>query len=575
MNILVFGACSAVWYSPFVQTLKESGAKVNTLAYASLNPLSHIYNILREKNQDIIKQSDMIIFMLGARGYLKNDEAFKRLIASHDYVYKFFNMLQKKVVVIQWSNSVIAGGRYTNFHKMQCEKYGFNFIDTHEFCLKENLIDFYTKIVDMGHPMPYIFTKIAKKINENLELFQTPKPVQNFKIPNFKILDFSDFINTKDDERFCNARSYLHRESVLKIEKNIIEINFPKEYLGMKIIGVHTWNECFAPKGVHSCAIFENDEIKMSIWTLAWETFRCFDYDFIIKEKIKIHNIFDQSVKRPKYDEYRMNSETNKQSGIIGFLLLPQDEKLEEINFTEEEVHIQDKYNFTHLSTYLKDFKIFTEQYNKRQDPIKLAPLQKQIQEKDKIINSLTQEKQKVEQDYKTQIQILNNKKNELQNELKSPQIKKVNLELLILEQDLFNKKLEGQKLAKSLGIKTDMMDSKIIFVQANSAKARIQNHLAYKIGQVLIQNSKNLWGYIRMPFILSYIKDKYNKEQSIYKTKIKENPNLALPPLESYPDYKEALKEKECFTYKLGEAFIQANQNWYKGGYISFYFKD
>ncbi|HEB7551098.1 TPA: sugar transferase [Campylobacter coli] len=270
-----------------------------------------------------------------------------------------------------------------------------------------------------------------------------------------------------------------------------------------------------------------------------------------------------------------MNSETNKQSGIIGFLLLPQDEKLEEINFTEEEVHIQDKYNFTHLSTYLKDFKIFTEQYNKRQDPIKLAPLQKQIQEKDKIINSLTQEKQKVEQDYKTQIQILNNKKNELQNELKSPQIKKVNLELLILEQDLFNKKLEGQKLAKSLGIKTDMMDSKIIFVQANSAKARIQNHLAYKIGQVLIQNSKNLWGYIRMPFILSYIKDKYNKEQSIYKTKIKENPNLALPPLESYPDYKEALKEKECFTYKLGEAFIQANQNWYKGGYISFYFKD
>ncbi|MCI7052386.1 MAG: alpha-2,3-sialyltransferase, partial [Campylobacter coli] len=37
----------------------------------------------------------------------------------------------------------------------------------------------------------------------------------------------------------------------------------------------------------------------------------------------------------------------------------------------------------------------------------------------------------------------------------------------------------------------------------------------------------------------------------------------------ESYPDYKEALKEKECLTYKLGEALIKASNNWYGGGYI------
>ncbi|MCW1871859.1 alpha-2,3-sialyltransferase, partial [Campylobacter jejuni] len=42
---------------------------------------------------------------------------------------------------------------------------------------------------------------------------------------------------------------------------------------------------------------------------------------------------------------------------------------------------------------------------------------------------------------------------------------------------------------------------------------------------------------------------------------------NLALPPLETYPDYNEALKEKECFTYKLGEEFIKASKNWYWGG--------
>ncbi|HHO0733819.1 TPA: hypothetical protein ACRS94_001584, partial [Campylobacter jejuni] len=53
-----------------------------------------------------------------------------------------------------------------------------------------------------------------------------------------------------------------------------------------------------------------------------------------------------------------------------------------------------------------------------------------------------------------------------------------------------------------------------------------------------------------------------------------KQNPSLKLPPLESYTDYKEALKEKECFTYKLGEALIQANKNWYGGGYLKLFFE-
>ncbi|OEV52034.1 hypothetical protein AJY63_02555, partial [Campylobacter jejuni] len=83
------------------------------------------------------------------------------------------------------------------------------------------------------------------------------------------------------------------------------------------------------------------------------------------------------------------------------------------------------------------------------------------------------------------------------------------------------------------------------------NAKSRIQNHLSYKLGQALIENSKSILGYIRIPFVLSYIKDKHKFEQKAYEEKIKENPNLALPPLETYPDYKEALKEKECFTYK------------------------
>ena len=99
------------------------------------------------------------------------------------------------------------------------------------------------------------------------------------------------------------------------------------------------------------------------------------------------------------------------------------------------------------------------------------------------------------------------------------------------------------------------------------TAKTRIHNHLSYKLGQAMIENSKSLLGYIRMPFVLSYIKDKHKQEQKNYQEKIKKDPSLALPPLEDYPDYKEALKEKECLTYKLGQALIQANKTWYGGG--------
>ncbi|MCR8711862.1 hypothetical protein [Campylobacter sp. W0066.1] len=116
---------------------------------------------------------------------------------------------------------------------------------------------------------------------------------------------------------------------------------------------------------------------------------------------------------------------------------------------------------------------------------------------------------------------------------------------------------------------------SQIAFqIKYGTAKQRIQNQLSYKLGQAMVVNSKSILGYIRMPFVLSYIKDKHKQEQKIYQEKIKKDSSLILPPLESYPDYKEALKEKECLTYKLGEALIQANKTWYKGGYIGLLFK-
>ena len=130
----------------------------------------------------------------------------------------------------------------------------------------------------------------------------------------------------------------------------------------------------------------------------------------------------------------------------------------------------------------------------------------------------------------------------------------------------------EKNNIIYSNSIKFDQVLS--FLTKHGTAKDRIHNHLSYKLGQAMITNSKSVLGYIRMPFVLSYIKDKHKQEQKIYQEKIKKDPSLKLPPLESYPDYKESLKEKECFTYKLGEAFIKASKTWYKGGYVKLWFE-
>ncbi|WP_141031670.1 sugar transferase [Campylobacter lanienae] len=188
-------------------------------------------------------------------------------------------------------------------------------------------------------------------------------------------------------------------------------------------------------------------------------------------------------------------------------------------------------------------------------------------------------------------INSLNNQLSTLNTEINSYPIKKQSLEISNLEQDLINKKLKAQILEKELGYGYDTIQEnkelkeKIKILQLASteninqqvigtAKSRIKNQLTYKLGEAMIANSKSLWGYIRIPYILSYIKETHQKEQKLYQEKIKANPSLKLPPLETYPDYNEAIKIKEHLSYKLGEALIDADKSKLKLGYLTLWFK-
>lgn len=126
--------------------------------------------------------------------------------------------------------------------------------------------------------------------------------------------------------------------------------------------------------------------------------------------------------------------------------------------------------------------------------------------------------------------------------------------------------KLPPHLIQKWNSMQTSIQPKKIL-----GAITRVQSHLSYQLGSIMVKKSKSLFGLLKMPYLLIKCSLIHKIYQEIYKL----NPNLALPPLESYADYKEALKEKECFTYKLGEAFIKGCKSWYRGGGLIFLFKE
>ncbi|MBZ7975238.1 DUF2972 domain-containing protein, partial [Campylobacter molothri] len=105
-----------------------------------------------------------------------------------------------------------------------------------------------------------------------------------------------------------------------------------------------------------------------------------------------------------------------------------------------------------------------------------------------------------------------------------------------------------------------------------NSAVERIKNHLAYKLGQAMIEYNKNGGGYLTLFKKLYNIKKQHKKEKQIYQETIKVFPTLKYPELKQCPDYNEALKCYFHLSYMLGEALIKSYQSWYRGGGFKLY---
>ncbi|EIX0895840.1 sugar transferase, partial [Campylobacter coli] len=129
-------------------------------------------------------------------------------------------------------------------------------------------------------------------------------------------------------------------------------------------------------------------------------------------------------------------------------------------------------------------YKEIIDEYCAVMDSKKLSSMQKQFA----ILNNEKQEV--IAKNFKLQTRI-----NQFQEAIESMPVKKQQLEISSLEQDLINKKLQAKQLSKKLGIKMNDFMPKITMIYPNSAKVRIQNQLSYKLGQAMIVNSKSILG--------------------------------------------------------------------------------
>ena len=623
-NIILLGGSNSVMVNGLQKGIREGIAKLNegkdekeqlefyNFGLGSSISFQNLYELLRERNQEVLKNTQLIITESNineiANHHGHSKIPLETIIRSIEWLYEKLHFLKKKVVILllpYMNPSFINQQIIDNAHRDCANRYGFNLIDMQITYKKDNLWNFYG--CWGAHQMASLMKTLGKNIVMNFNNFLPPNNLlMASNLPQFEILSPENMELLVGNIEKKELKNSAFCENIFRIANNT-KLQFPQKYQGFHLIGLHAWNEGKPKSGsvynTYSSIIIFNTQQTLIKSSSLIRLFNTINMDFIIDGKTFIE-FNSQSLPLTESSEaviITQDTQILNYFDMVDLLLAKEGKWDYTIPDNNETIIIEAKYNFNHLIPDIKLYKEIIDEYCAKMDPIKLAPLQNQLTQVKSQLTSKSQELESLKFQYDSKIKELQVNLKTTQDSLSSLPIKKQTLEIKNLESDLKIKELKAKQIEKELGYSYNVLEeldlkkqelikvkqqldstkkqleSKNTGLESNlnypifkgnlsylntmtSAKDRIHNHLSYKLGKAMIENSKSILGYIRMPYVLSYIKEQHNKEQKQYQEQIKKNPNLKLPKLESYKDYKEALKEKECFTYKLGEAFIRAN---------------
>lgn len=270
-----------------------------------------------------------------------------------------------------------------------------------------------------------------------------------------------------------------------------------------------------------------------------------------------------QQILNQDYQNYVSFFETLQKSSDISLLDSQTKTNKSHISLLKEIIKKQSdlNLNYKEILTYKKELKI-------KQD--KLANIEFLLKDKNKKEKSIQQELLKEKKSHLESKDSLKNLQNQIikyqednkiliknlyqvQEKLEEIYLDNANMEFKfnIIKSDLKSQKNENKQLLKqllqtqeeieNLYLKTIKDKDSIYYGSA----ARIKQDLPYRLGAVMINNSKSIIGLIQMPFLL---RKEFKKDNSQEKN---------LPPIEAYKDIHEAEKVKQHLSYQLGEVII------------------
>ncbi|MBZ7934026.1 hypothetical protein H2275_02345 [Campylobacter sp. W0065] len=507
-NIVLLGSSNSRVPGGLQAGLNQDDVNLVNLSIGATTSLYKLYSLKREENQEVLKKADLIIIesnIVDIFAIVKKINLCV-ILKNIDYLYDELALFKTKVIILILFDHRKERMIINNFHKYKAKEYGYNVIDINNIVNKFNLNDFYMK-PDPLHMLTSIMYELGKNIASNISCFHFPYKNKQYN-HQFDIItpDQLEILNGELDKKII--KDLIYKEIVYKINKNHI-FKIPERYNGFRLIGIHTFNNDISllirqnnmmsiyekRMKSYSSLILEQKREKLIKFFWGYNTFQDISNSFILDKNTLVKLNLKEKYSELSLEVDYINNHINTLDyvNLVSLFVVKEDPSaIKNINYDwlyQAEINIDEKYNFDHLIPDLLLVKESVEEYCIKMDPIKLKPLQNQIN-------------------------------------------------------------------------------------ASNFAKTRIQNELPYKLGQAMIMRSKSFSRMLSMPAYLISIFLTYRLEQKVHQKKIEKDPFLALPPLESYPDYHEALKERECFTYKLGEALIKANNNWYGAGYIKLWFE-
>ncbi|WP_238699144.1 hypothetical protein [Helicobacter sp. MIT 05-5294] len=193
-QVVLLGGSNSVMVNGLQKGLKGENIRLTNLALGSSIALQNLYELKRERNQEILKNADLIITESNINE-IANHHAYSQIplptiLAGIYWLYEELYRVGKKVLILLLPynpNRYAQARRIDNAHRICANQYGFNIIDMQTHYEKEGVFGFYDFFG--AHQMAVLMSYFGQKIIQNISNFKNPKAnVPCNQNPEFRIL---------------------------------------------------------------------------------------------------------------------------------------------------------------------------------------------------------------------------------------------------------------------------------------------------------------------------------------------------------------------------------------------------